>query len=520
MDAIDWEYVGEGGMNVLFSYHPKHKINDEWLNHLLRLVKDDLAIVSSVLNDGNTRDATDEDLDLSYKVMISERLKPYIDIPIAVKLSWEFLRALKDKTISTVQVARYRRSDWNIQNSTLDIPKKLHTPYGMIIPDYRVSLSRFTFEPYTLKPGVLLNVPMRPTDSGFTIEIKPKAGYRAFSPLVNASRVVKLLYPRFRLMQLLYCKGLIVKGWMGDSSQVNCMSAYNPLDLFSNDQSRIKSAIYNLFDCPQNNLKMWKGLNLIFNSNINLTYTDLADDLGVHDSVSKDSDEQNRIKSYLVEIISTILKKESLLMKLNIFQRLDILDADGAVIVYDRLVHLCNLNRDMADSIIDSDPTRYYQSEFIHHLLDSSPFQLPEGVEVLCHLCNVVEEFVKFLEKSFPLLPSPEELLIERDRISEIINNLTIDECRFLLQTWLLSLTMCDVSIFISIEIVESREKLNEDGRGCERLQKENEPGLLEFRDSLFLYTIKLIDFDRKPCKKLRKRLAKEEIFDFIQELT
>jgi hypothetical protein len=164
-----------------------------------------------------------------------------------------------------------------------------------------------------------------------------------------------------------------------------------------------------------------------------------------------------------------------------------------------------------------------------HSLLGASPLAFPENATNVGSLCSEIESFAQLLEKSLPSLPAQAKLNCSRRRAREIVRCLSIEECRYLLQTWLLSLTMCDLSFFVSfttddgIHVDLLNEQPADDGR-CRVLspQQHGSPGRLAYCsspshavcDGVLLYELKAIDFDRKPARKLRARHLAEAYFD------
>ncbi|XP_028176157.1 inositol-pentakisphosphate 2-kinase-like isoform X1 [Ostrinia furnacalis] len=84
--------------------------------------------------------------------------------------------------------------------------------------------------------------------SNYCIEIKPKEGFIP-STLKNSSKCF-------------YCLKQYVKLNKG---QIDSISEYCPLDLFSGNKERMKSALLSLMDNPQNNFKFFRNEVLVFN---------------------------------------------------------------------------------------------------------------------------------------------------------------------------------------------------------------------------------------------------------------
>ena len=123
------------------------------------------------------------------------------------------------------------------------------------------------------------------------------------------------------------------------------------------------------------------------------------------------------------------------------------------------------------------------------------------------------------------------------ERCTRLVDSLSQNACIYLLQNWLLSLVMCDVSIFLTIQPISSsssHEECMKQVGGCSvlapeagqgndngdsrvvRYQSDSSPGILMASNNrAFAYTLKIVDCDRKPASKLRSRGDKEEPIRF-----
>ena len=129
------------------------------------------------------------------------------------------------------------------------------------------------------------------------------------------------------------------------------------------------------------------------------------------------------------------------------------------------------------------------------------------------------------------------------------------EACVYLLQNWLLSLVFCDVSFFVSMQVLPSAEVVRtatasslEEIESCQycyttdtstvihrRQQDDGYPGIVylqlhEPRQSssessgkgeiiqkiAIQYLVKVIDCDRKPSKKVEIRHTKEKVFQYL----
>jgi hypothetical protein len=151
---------------------------------MLRIRKKDLALsLSSDCGETSLHLNAHNDPSHYIRHVVSPSLAPYVDIPIVVELDWKFLQQIRNQALAQGQIPRARQDDWTLPSTD----KKNHAtrPVGLLIANYRN-----------------LSIPASMTynhcsDKCISVEIKPKAGYRAFSPLVEPLHRVKYLQSRF-----------------------------------------------------------------------------------------------------------------------------------------------------------------------------------------------------------------------------------------------------------------------------------------------------------------------------------
>jgi hypothetical protein len=523
MNPLDWKYAGEGGKHALFAYHPTSggDKTSEYDGMLLRIRKKHLALAAAFSRPKKQLVRANLNGNPTHYIrnMISPRIGPYIDLPKIIELEWSFLQRLRDIALSEGQVPRSRQEDWNPASKGTAHDSTI--PVGMLLTDYR-SLGL----PKTVKGG-------SSSERCISVEIKPKAGYTAFSPLVHPLHRIKFLETRFQLLQKLHRNGRISKAWTSSLDSFD-MSTYDPRDLFSGDMRKIRRAIKSMLCCPQNNLRIWYGESMLIGlesdqRTSNNLCSETLREMFNFEAVAGGCRE---VGAVVGEIVASILSHESLLTELLKLQEFDILDADGAILVYNRLVALCNGSEKEAESKLDSPPTLATSlCEKSHAILGASPFVPPARSPNVASLCDEIDRFRQLLVCSLPSLPSTRELDEYRECALRFVDSLSAEECEYLLRNWLLSLAMCDVSIFITIQLKsplssEPRHIRSEDCKGKPLVDISKgvscEPGLLTWKgpdgESLrFAYNVKLIDCDGKPAKKLRTRREKEIAFRFLQ---
>jgi Inositol-pentakisphosphate 2-kinase len=592
--ALRWTYVSEGGRHAVFAYHglqqshvqEQHAVNVEtetdWRSgRLLRVDKCFLArapfesataVAATKEQDGNRKtdfDADDATCSVAplvvqdcthsdtYCEMMYSLLAPYVDPPEKAILSWTFLVGLRQRALDSGRIPIRRVGDWKIAEgaSSSSTHRAEPTPFGYLLPDYRLFVRGSPPLPNKVPPTLSQSLPFAKCPiSVLTWELKPKAGYTAISPLVVPGRRSKFLQSRFTLLQKVYAEGQVTKGWMAkdnvptvDSTttagtaafQVSC---YDPLDLFSGNLLRIQSALQQLVACPHNNLKVWTSgdgetrllgtpsLSMEGNMNGTSLWAFLG---GVQHPVDNKREEASTL---MVEIVAQVLYEEDFLPNLLAVQKLDVIDADGAIEVYRRLVALCDGDYNQADRLVDDvavAPMENHsdQRNEASTLLHGSPLVRPKQAPNLDALLLEISIFRDQLQSTLPPLPHQSVLAESRSRALDIVGRLSREECCYLLQTWLISLTVSDLSFFVtlrSVEAIEDRGAWNaasamEDGNRCRVLsrQQHSVPGRVAFRHcktretlGCLDYEIKAIDLDRKPARKLRSRESKEINFE------
>lgn len=518
--GCEWKYIGEGGKHALFE-----NLSEGFDGKLLRIEKRCFRVASFCSSHHEqAKDIIEwqrKSRALHYlETYVAPQLAPYVDIPDLVPLQWAFLEALRVATLAAQVVPPSRIKDWNL-NSDGALNMKEDVPVGMLVVDYRNV-------PASMSKNDIL-VPRR----RLCLEVKPKAGYLSRSPLVHPNHRVKLSKSRFSLLQALHQQGHVEKGWAKTAGGIKC-SNYEPLDLFSNDQRRMNRAIESLVDSPQNNLKMWyNNRALTKNAILDREAMELVrEEVKVCSSKSKVvvGHVQSAFCSLVSDLVVPVLDHETLMGKLQSMQQLDILDVDGAILVSDRLVELCGGSELEAEKrIILSDRIQAEQdpSTRLYPLLSASPFHLPCDGSTVSKLCETTERFQKTLSELDPMLPNCDVLDEFYLEARNLVSYLSLDECVFLLSNWLLSLAMCDVSIFVTFEQLPSlKARVYDQGAPSCRAESQsfvetnsndgngvvcivNEDGTI----SRFVYILRIIDCDRKPPTKLWGRKEKEAAF-------
>eukprot|EP00980_Cylindrotheca_fusiformis_P011897 scaffold2830_cov131-Cylindrotheca_fusiformis.AAC.18 len=510
-DASQWRYIGEGGENALFQDVSSSSSSGCLL---LRIRKRDLAVADNHPVDLPQLVANRPKSSYYLESVVAPCLASYIDIPEVVPLQWSFLKKLKQQTLNAGCIPEARRKDWSCDSGTSSSTPTIASspPQAKLLYDYRYFQS-----PAKSKSGCCLS-----------IEFKPKAGYVAFSPLVRNR--IKYQSSRFELLQKLHQQGKITKPWAKPTNRQD-ICHYDPIDLYSSSTERMKTALHNLFHCPQNFLKVYYNATtkLVGSKAVNKNRAeDLCRDeiipnlVGTQTAMPAAATET--VQNMLVECMVAILHQESLLPQLLKLQELDILDADGAIWVYNHLVELCGGSHEEAQELLDHGFTTE-PSEATFSLLEATPFSIPKDhgatSSVLAAMCENIAAFRQLLMKLAPNLPPQQQMDEYHELVRSQIPLLNSAECRFLLWNWLLSLAMCDVSMFITLQPIEPASAAQGSGVPTVSPSGKGGSGMVTYsswndKPIAFAYRVRLIDCYGKPSRKLKSRQKKEEAFDTL----
>ena len=211
LDPNNWDYKAEGFDSLILKWIGPP--SSEYHLKVLRLFKNQ--------NEGFRRGnaVPIEDFTSRVKILskyidyfISEYL-PEIDNGVPVSVTSEFVEAIAKKV-------QGKRPERRIKESYICTTSKVAIIHDDHIP-----------------PNSLV------------VEIKPKWGFLPDCPLIDADSA-KLKVSRFQLMQRYKLK----KG------EIKQFTKYDPIDLFSLDETRIRKAIDSLVENPQGNLKVFRDM--------------------------------------------------------------------------------------------------------------------------------------------------------------------------------------------------------------------------------------------------------------------
>jgi hypothetical protein len=266
----------------------------------------------------------------------------------------------------------------------------------------------------------------------------------------------------------------------------------------------------------------------------------------------------------IINIVTTILDRESdLLSNVLLIQQLDIIDGDGAVLIYDRLVYLCNGSYDTADGLLDdaailpaydfmptatttTTTTTTEDGNYNNNNnttttqqcgINASPYALPE-CNNLDELLNAILQFQSLLHEQQQQQQQEMDVTVMIDtyhsKCIELVNGLTKEACIYLLTNWLLSSALCDISFFVTFQLLTVDCNVNEVRQSCDTggialcnpLEKREKDGSGSTDHTTttttgtvpVYYEVKVVDCDPKPARKLRERKHVESKFHLIDE--
>ena len=503
----DWRYMTEGGRHVIFCRDhislAKGRDPPVGCRSLLRCRKEDLVSAMMQSDDQceahssqrKTQKLQSADFD-HVRDLIYPSLAPFVDLPDFTWIDREMAQSLFRRATESGKIPLHRQKDWELPKmdvkSSAEFVKDIQ---ATLMPDYRY--------PFVPPPPPSHET----THSCWAFEFKPKAGYISYSPFVDPRHRVKFSDCRFRLMQ----------------SYKQSPSMYNPLDFFSGDINRIRQSLQDLIQCPQNNLRIWKYDEETGLSSINpgeLSEARLGDDF--HEP------NVDRQRDSIMEAVAHILHREDFLSRLLTLQKLDWIDADGAIVLYEILK--CKVPsksgseiHSLIDNIcwvpIEKEAARHLQTtsnKLATQMIRSNPTPLSDSCGA--PLMNLIDFIARFRSESCrkQRLSSFDLDEVHADCI-QMAESLNVDEIIYLLRTWLLSLAMCDVSFFVSLQAAPPFSTIESYLQSNKQQREGNEAwGLVALANASFFYQIKVVDCDAKPASKLATRRKKEEIFNRV----
>eukprot|EP00566_Odontella_aurita_P005205 CAMPEP_0113530866 /NCGR_PEP_ID=MMETSP0015_2-20120614/3183_1 /TAXON_ID=2838 /ORGANISM="Odontella" /LENGTH=625 /DNA_ID=CAMNT_0000429647 /DNA_START=350 /DNA_END=2224 /DNA_ORIENTATION=+ /assembly_acc=CAM_ASM_000160 len=496
------------------------------------------------------------------RIVASKLGRQYVDMPSWLHIPITFINELYLNTMRSGAIPKHRLQSWLVRDKVEEsidrdfVVATLLRDYTSLIVCHRCHCSQSVPKVVNTRASELF-----PTIS---VEIKPKAGYLSISPLVHPSRRCKFYHTRYEINQQLMASGQLRRGWgcvkKGDRDKG--FSHYDPRDLFSGDQQRIRMALNNLMESMQNNLKVWHGGDILFGHGVDMIHErqmlQIANTLfpeARHSATSAKnknsgaSHAEDLLKEGITDVVSSVLAKEPLLTRLLALQRLDIIDTDGAIAIFDRLIDILGGNVGKAEKCLDhyccnvtGDKCGGFQHETndygqqcspvcsvmdstlpeIGKVLTSSPYNCPE-----CPALSGLLVEISSFRQNFGVSHDDKSFLDSSNCLArKYVNELSKEGCLFLLGNWLLSLGMCDTSFFVTFKRVNRPLSQPTFEAGVSWLQMNDEHGEVcliapstspqdcSTRAYTYGYDVKVVDCDPKPARKLCGRNRSEELVE------
>ncbi|KAI4366354.1 hypothetical protein MLD38_022241 [Melastoma candidum] len=315
-DAGDWVYRGEGAANIVLSYAGS---SPRFLGKVLRIQKALKDKVHSL--DGSSSFSEHERLlwkgyeelvlaptkEIAARLYVQGVMKPllgaeHVDAGVQVNASKEFL----EKTEKNVNSSR---PSWRIRASEVDT---LSTSV-LLISDHSL------FPQGNPKGDICISV-----------EIKPKCGFLPSSRYIAKRNTIKKSVTRFKMHQL----------WKFHHDEIEDVSEYDPLDLFSGSKERISKALKALVGNPQNNLRVFLNGSLVLGGLGGIAGTTTSSTGAAVEDLLKfiiRADEHLHTQSF-IELLSATISKSGVLSRLLEVQELDNYDIEGVVHAYYNII--------------------------------------------------------------------------------------------------------------------------------------------------------------------------------------
>jgi Inositol-pentakisphosphate 2-kinase len=283
-----------------------------------------------------------------------------------------------------------------------------------------------------------------------TLEIKPKLGASPRSLLVPQGHSrLKYSIDRYTALQR-YKMHMQAQGEGVPWGSMQSVGEYKPLQFFKGGVNGLEQSLIALIECPQNKLKVFvNGALVPLNRSSSATADDAADD--IQQQQQQQSNEQTITSSYtavaaaasstlgitaeaLSTIVAHVLHAEPLISNILATQQLDILEVEGAVVVYNRLLQLCENNEQTVVTLLQ---------------------QAAAGNGWSANHSDCVQRFEHLKDVLYtdePHTLSEAELHTKHAAACEAVNTLLCtDDCVLLLTLWSLAQAAADCSIMLSL---------------------------------------------------------------------
>jgi hypothetical protein len=320
------------------------------------------------------------------------------------------------------------------------------------------------------------------TTNTWTADIKVKCGLRSTSPFVPQSHKVKKLHGRYTVMQAHKLKCAIrsqdILPWGG---KVSTISRYDPLQLTSGVYEQTQEAIKNLFQNPQNNFRILHNRKAIYTGTHTISdekahLPDFMDFFCLQNTFPNDTIGRD----HFLDILSIIAAEEPIFPQLQALQSVDILDIEGANLVYQHLQSTILGEHEpttssrfpsekigitsLVDDYIADHAVQLHSSLLLYECADilmtihtlkknvSSQYISDKISSLITKLPIYIQDILAMQDDS----ASPVVTVGQEEINTKIIQKWSAEQCALILNLYLLSLTACDASIVISVKSPES----------------------------------------------------------------
>ena len=549
-----WSFVAEGGQNACYAFEKSdvspanfaaNNTTDLYRNKILRVAKSDIlrgAIASGhtplTPNDAECRQfslimptleasSSSCDANLRYILQVVRPLlgPQYVDVPQRATISTGFAANLWRVATSSGRVSQNRAKDWDCGEEERNLRNNHQPALNDENSNRRIQATLLCDHKKISIPGFSMNTSLAseaasmPEETCISVEIKPKAGYISCSPLIGPKRRIKLVRTKYWIHQQLMAKGCLKKGWgplINNPGREIAVSTYNPLDLFSLEKNRIQHALHCLLEHPQNNLRVWYDEKIVIGQGAQELSNSQANSIlrGAFPLTSGTCSGANDLQDAIVEAVSEILMKEPLLSRLHNAQKFDFIDTDGAILIWNHLVQLCDGNLNKAENLVNQYQGRIKKIDDI--MMESKSRIEQNGLSALCNRIASFREEIKNVQADEKFLSKAYK------ETSELIGHLNKEESVQVLATWLLSLSMCDLSFFVTLSPGTTSYTTCTSNLSSESIfstQTEDSLGsvVISHKGSApakYFYNVKVVDCEMKPSRKLRNREQSEAVMD------
>jgi inositol-pentakisphosphate 2-kinase len=271
----------------------------------------------------------------------------------------------------------------------------------------------------------------------YSVEIKPKWGILCRSGYVENESIKKHV-----------CRYCMHQHFKLGKGEISRPSQFCPLDLFAPDQERVKRAIENLIDDPQNNMRLYVNGELLWYGHMkqpsNSVSPDYKSDLR-RVLQDKHFSQQDPINDFM-HLLQRCLSESGVLRQIRRMQLFDKMDVEAANLIFSHLTQresIDKLHKPLFDfDLLESDASDNWLAQ-----LEEEFTNLPHDVDFFCkHKYKQVFDFEDGLSKQ---------------SVQEMVNKCLQDDnlARHALRMFLLGQCAKDCSIMICFERNENNHQ-------------------------------------------------------------